>query len=190
MATTPAITLTANLDSIIAAAAEGGYLRITLCGYGPQMPAIPGTCMLADAGVPQMVGPQSGTAPLSVALFGNDVIQPPNTFYEISLLDENRDVIQSGIYQFSGTGSQDLSQAMQILSPYNLGFVLANLRYAKCTVVPASGGTVFTAPTSKVIAIAYNGVLVGAEFYTTNGAQITLKGWTTESGDRIDAFCI
>lgn len=187
MATTPQITLTANLDSILAAAANAGYLRITLCGYGPQVPAVPGTCVLADAGVPQMVGPQNGS-PLSIALFGNDVIQPPNTFYEIAVLDANQDVIQCGMYQFTGSGSFDLSQAQQILPPFNLGFAISTLVYARCTQV-GLGGSVYTAP-GVPVAIAYNGVLMGSEFYTISGDTITLNGWSTEVGDRIDAFCI
>lgn len=188
MPLTPQITLTANLESILAGAELGGYLRVTLCGYGPQIPAVPGTCMVADAGVPQYVGPQSGSTPISMQLWGNDVIQPANTFYEVAVLDANKDVIQCGMYQFTGSGTTDLSQAIQILPPFNLGFFIQTLRYARCTQV-GLGGSVYTAP-GPVIAVAYNGVLMGSEFYSISGSQITLVGWSTELGDRIDAFCI
>lgn len=101
MPITPGITLTANLQSVLGGAALGGYLRITLCGFGPVLPCVAGTGMLADAAVPQVKGPQVGSTPLSQVLYGNDVITPASTFYEIALLDQNRNVIQSGMYQFA-----------------------------------------------------------------------------------------
>ena len=188
MALTPQITLTANLESILDAAEVGGYLRVTLCGYGPQPPAVPGTCMLADAGVPQMVGPQLGSTPISIELFGNDVITPSNTFYEISVLDQNQDVIQSAMYQLSGSGTFDLSQLPPILPPFNLGFLVLTMRYMMCNAPPRVPASVFTAP-GPALAVAYNGVLLGSEYYTIEGSQINLT-FTTELGDRIDAFCI
>lgn len=181
---TPTITLTANLESIVNGTELGGYLRVTLCGYGPQLPAIPGTCMLADAGVPQIEGPQVGSTPISIELWGNDVIQPANTFYEVSILDQNKNVIQSGMYTFTGSGTTDLSQASQIVPPY--GFPIANLAYAACT--GAVPGTVYTAP-GNAIAVTYNGILLRKSLYTISGPIITLL-FTTEVGDRIDAFCI
>ena len=181
---TPQITLTANLESINSGAELGGYLRITLCGYGPQLPAVPGTCMLADAGVPQIIGPQVGSTPISVELFGNDVIQPANTVYEISVLDQNKDVIQSGLYSFTGTQTVDLSQAAQIVQPY--GFPLGGLAYLACS--GSIPGTVFVAP-GPVIAVTYNGVMLRQTLYTVAGNIITLL-FTPEAGDRIDAFCI
>ena len=188
MPLTPQITLTANLESIVGGAAEGGYLRVTLCGYGPQPPAVPGTCMLADAGVPQLVGPQVGSTPISITLFGNDVITPSNTFYEVSVLDANQDVIQSAMYQFTGSGSFDLSSAQPILPPFNLGFVIATMKYLACNAPPRLPGTIFTAP-GPPLAVAYNGVFLGSEYYTIEGSQINLT-FATELGDRIDAFCI
>lgn len=183
MPLTPQITLTANLESIANATELGGYLRITLCGYGPQLPAVPGTCMVADAGVPQIFGPQVGATPISVLLWGNDVITPSNTFYEVSILDPNKNVIQSGMYTFTGSGTTDLSNAVQNVPPY--GFPLGGLAYMACE---ASGGAVYTAP-GPAVAVAYNGVLLDAQYYTISGPLITLT-WTPELGDKINAFCI
>jgi hypothetical protein len=193
MSIAPGCTLNANLDTIIGGAATGGYLRVTLCGYGARAPAVPGTCMLADAGVPQLVGPQVGSAPLSVVLFGNDVITPANTFYEISVLDSNKDVVQSGNYQFTGTAIFDLSTVFPILPPY--GFPLAMLAYQPCTL--GSNNHSFTAP-GPVIAPAYNGVLLpeGASSPTlsytldSTGTEITLNFDIDPSWERIDAFCL
>jgi hypothetical protein len=185
---TPQIMLTASLESIVGAAAVGRYLRVALCGYGPQPPPVSGTCMLADAGVPQLVGPQENGTPISIELFGNDVIAPPNTFYEISVPDQNLDVIQSAMYQLTGSGTFDLSQLAPILPPFNLGFLILTMRYMNCNAPPRVPASVFIAP-GPALAVAYNGVPLGSEHYTIEGSQINLT-FTTELGDRIDAFCI
>lgn len=187
MPLTPAITLNANLDSILGGN-EGGYLRITLCGYGAQLPAVPGVGMIADAGIPQYIGPQVGSTALSTPLWGNDVIAPGNTFYEIAVLDANRDVIQTGIYQLGGSGPIDLTLADQILAPY--GFALGSLAYQSCVSVTAN---TFTAP-GPVVAVSYNGILLAYNdptrlSYTVSGRTIMLN-FSTETGDRIDAFCL
>lgn len=190
MPVTPQITLSAQLNSILGGSALGGFLRITLCGFGPVMPAVPGNGMIADAGVPQTVGPQGGSGPLTQLLWGNDVITPATTFYEVAVLDQNKNPIQCGNYLFTGTGTVDLSGAAQIVPPY--GFKLGNLRYAPCT--GSLPGTHFTAP-GTVIAASYNGVLLPYGMalptlsYTATGNAITLN-FPAGLGDRIDAFCI
>jgi hypothetical protein len=186
---TPQITLNATLDSSVGGQSLGGWLRVTLCGYGPQLPAIPGTCMLADAGVPQLVGPQVGSTPITVQLWGNDVITPQNTFYEVAVLDQNKDVIQSGIYQFNGAGSFDLSQVAQFIPPY--GFGIGYLSYLPCT----GSGATWTAP-GPIVGVAYNGIMLpmGAALpflsWTPNGATGITLNFSAELGDQIDAFCI
>jgi hypothetical protein len=189
MATTPQITLTANLESIMGGVAAAGYLRVTLCGYGQVAPAVPGTAMLADAGVPQLTGPQAGTTPISVTLFGNDVIVPAATFYDIAVLDAHKNVIQTGNYQFNGSGAFDLSTLQPITAPY--GFPLLSLEYRPC----AGSGTTYNAPGQPVLAVTYNGILMRPNLpapfnsYTVSGAVITLT-FTADPLDRIDAFCI
>lgn len=105
------ITISAKLDSILGGTALGGYLRITLCGFGNTVPVVPGTGVIADAGVPQIVGPQTGSGPLTQQVWGNDVITPVNTFYEVAVLDQNRNVVSCAAYQFTGSGTIDLSTA-------------------------------------------------------------------------------
>jgi hypothetical protein len=95
MPITPGVTLTATTKNFMGNAALQGYLRITLCGFGPVLPSVPTVCMLANAGVPQFLGPASSFSQL---LWGNDVIAPVNTFYEVAMLDTNKNVIQAGIY--------------------------------------------------------------------------------------------
>lgn len=185
-------TLQASLDTIIGGALTGGFLRITLCGFGPVIPFVtpaPGP-MLADAGIPQLVGPQT-SGPLSVNLYCNNVISPNTTFYEIAVLDQNQNVIQCGNYQFNVAGvTVDLSSAVQIVAPY--GFPIGGLRYMPCT--GTTPGTVYTAP-GIPIAVSYNGIFMpygrsAPTFsYTAVGNTITLN-FSTQAGDRIDALCV
>lgn len=189
MATTP-ITLTAQLISILAPTNEGGYLRVTLCGFGPVCPSVAGVGMLADAGVPQLVGPQSGSTPLSQELYGNDVITPSGTFYEIAVLDSNKDVVQANNYTLTGAGPYDLSTLSPVVPPY--GFSLSGLHYARCTGSLVGGNRIFTAP-GVALAATYNGVILGgpsdALGCTIAGNTVTLN-FNPEVGDRIDALCV
>lgn len=187
----PGVTLSANLENVLGGTALGGYLRITLCGFGPVIPCIPGTGILANAGVPQIVGPQVGGTPISKSLWGNDAITPANTFYEIAVLDNDKNVIQAGLYQFANAaGAVDLSQAAQIVGPY--GFQLPSLASQACA--GAIPGSIYTAP-GRPIAVFYNGVylppnqLAPIHSYSAAGEVITLN-FATESGDRIDALCL
>jgi hypothetical protein len=184
----PAITLSASLK-----AQDGtpiaGFLRITLCGFGPVVPHV-SDGMLADAGVPQVVGPQTAAGPLTQLIYGNDVITPNTTFYEVAILDENRNVVQSGNYLFTGAGTRNLYNSTQIVPPY--GFFAGALRYLACS--GAVPGTVYTAP-GPPVAVTYNGILMAADeapplfSYTLSGNIITLN-FTTQVGDRIDALCV
>jgi len=116
---TPGVTLVADLESILGGAQEPGYLRVTLIGFGPVIPVVPNSGVLADAGVPQLKGPQGNTA-ISILLYGNDVITPGGTLYEVAVLDSSQNVVQSGLYQFgqlSGPNTVDLTVATQIQQP-------------------------------------------------------------------------
>lgn len=188
MPITPGVTLTATMKTILGNAALQGYLRITLCGFGPVLPVVPTVCMLGDASIPQKLGPNTT---FSQVLWGNDVISPANTFYEIAMLDQDENVIQAGIYQFlNSAGSIDLSAATQIVGPF--GFIPLRLN-----VQPATGavpGSVYTAP-GLPLAVFYNGVLLPYNVASpvlsyTSVAEVVTLNFVTESGDRIDALCI
>jgi hypothetical protein len=199
-ALTPQITLTADLESILAGAQTAGYLRITLCGFGPIPPNVPGTCMLADAGIPQIVGPQVGATQISILLYGNDVIQPlnadgsPATFYEIAVLDSNKNVIQSANYRLTGAGTQPLPGQPPIVPPY--GSQLSALQYLPCA--GAVPGNAYVAPGVPVM-VFYNGVALpmGQALpwlsYTISGTSNINLNFATQTGvpnDRIDALCV
>lgn len=115
MPATPLITLTATLDDIsgvaVGSVANPSRLRIALCGFGPTLPRIAGTAMVAKPGPFDYL---STGSPLSIPLWGNDVITPANTYYQITVLDEKLNILQTGMYQFSGSGTIDLSVAPQL----------------------------------------------------------------------------
>lgn len=192
----PGVNLTAKLENI-EGTNEPGYLRVTLCGFGPIVPCIRGTGILANAGIPKVVGPQVDLAhPITVPLWGNDAITPADTFYEIAVLDGSQNVIQAGLYQFlNAAGNVDLSNAAQIPGPY--GFQLGDLRYQPCT--GAVPGSVYVAP-GPVVAVAYNGVLMPEGLalpilsFTVAVDKVTITlNFVTQAGppgDSIDAFCI
>lgn len=112
MPLTPQITLTITLDDLqgvdIGSVSNPAYVDIALAGYGPLLPRISGTAMLAKIGPLSQRIPYLG-APITVTLWGNDVITPPGTSYIISIEDDQGNVLQSNSYVFSGTVSADLS---------------------------------------------------------------------------------
>lgn len=120
MPVTPQITLTATLLDVsgnqIGTATQPAYLRIGLCGYGNTLPRIPGTAMVGQVLAFPKDLPYTG-AQITVKLWGNDVITPASTFYSISILDQNKNVIQAGAYQFAGTVTVDLSSLSQFQFP-------------------------------------------------------------------------
>jgi hypothetical protein len=191
--------LEADLVSILGGL-TGGYLRITLCGFGPILPWVLITApitapplMLADAGVPQLVGPQDvSAAPLQIALYCNSLITPGGNFYEIAMLDKNKNVIQCGNYQFNTVGATvNLAIAAQIVGPY--GFSLGSLQYLPCT----GSGSNYVAPGKSVIAVSYNGILLvrgqalpTLSYTVAAGTTNITLNFATESGDRIDAFVV
>lgn len=185
---TPGYTLNAHLKSVLGAD-SGGYLEITLCGFGPQLPVIVGfgsTIVLDDAGVPQVVGPGPN---ISQVLWGNDQINPPSTFYCIAVLDTKRNVIQAANYLLTGSGG-NLSNLVPIIPPY--GFPLGDLLYQQCAGdVP---GTVYTAA-GPIIALTYNGLVLPENASTgltwTRGPSNTATlNFSTQANDLIYAFQI
>lgn len=110
--TTPAITLTATLQNVAGGSDAGASLLIVLCGYGQTLPKVAGTAMLAK--IKQSILATGGT--ISTPLWGNDVILPANTYYSVTVLDEQKNIVQSGIYQFAGSGTKDLSSQTQLLA--------------------------------------------------------------------------
>lgn len=195
MSVTPQITLTATLldysGNEQGSATQPAWLRIALCGFGPYLPAIPGTANLAKVSSWFVDIPYTGSQ-ITVALWGNDVINPLNqTYYAISVLDTNKNVLQTGNYQFTGMQTIDLSSAAQII-PGQLPGIDQLVDEICDGAVP---GTTYTAP-GQVIAVFYNGVkLPKAQAlpvlsYTLTGTMVINLNFTTQVGDEISALCI
>jgi hypothetical protein len=197
---TPNITLTATLldysGNELGSATQPAWLRVALCGYGAVLPCVVGTANLGRVSswfvdIPYFGAPLTGGT--AVKLWGNDQITPAGTYYAISILDTQKNVVQCGAYRFTGGPlTIDLSSAPQLVPPY--GFDVDNLEYAPCS--GAVPGTVYVAP-STVLAPAYNGVLLPeglampTRSYTLGLDQQTITlNFTTESGDLIYALCI
>ena len=182
MPVTPGVTLTANLQDTSGAADGGAALRITLCGYGLTLPRVAGTSLLAK--VKQVVVEPSGD--FSVPLWGNDQITPAGTFYEIAVLDDASNVVQAGMYLFTGTGAQDLSAALQLLSgqPYLTGAVPNGAFPGSAYQLPAAAvaGNGVGGPTSA--AVYYNGGLQEAKWYSIDGYALLLE-FETQRGDEL-----
>ena len=194
MPLTPGITLTATLEdftgALVSSPGNQGKLRIALCGYGPVIPVVAATAIIAKPGPFDIL---STAGVISIKLWGNDVITPAGTYYSIMVLDGDDNVVQCGMYQFSGTATIDLSSASPIVPtpPLPGG---TTLTYLPC--VGAVPGAVYTAP-GQIVALFYNGVAMpyGQAMpilsYTAAGNVATLN-FTTEAGDpndRIDALC-
>lgn len=104
---TPNITLTATLQDVSGATDTGAAVIITLCNFKNLLPRIAGTSMVAAITKKVVV---TGGA-VSLQLWGNDQITPSGTYYAVSVVDDKNNVVQSGIYEFTGSGTFDLSTA-------------------------------------------------------------------------------
>lgn len=188
MPATPNITLTATLEDLsgnpAGSVANPSRLLIALCNFGPALPQIIGTTMIARVGPYEV--PSTGGL-ISVLLWGNDQISPANTYYSITVLDGFGNVVQTGAYIFTGGPlTIDLSNATQIVDPY--GFILSSLTYQPCT--GAVPGTAYVAP-GQVVMVFYNGIALRPtiDYTVAGGNNITLT-FSTQTGDTVDSLCI
>lgn len=115
---TPNITLTATAKDLsgvaVGSAANHSRICVTLCGFGPQLPRVVGTGMIARPG-PTYI--ESADGNFSFAIWGNDQITPAGTYYTIAMLDAQGNVVQSAAYQLGGSGTQDLSTLTPFFNP-------------------------------------------------------------------------
>src|SRR6266576_1177548 len=102
-------TVSGKLESIQNQTDELGSLVIALCGYGAQLPRVPTTCLLARVTEPIEVALDS--AGFTVQLPGNDTIEPPGTYYTVTVKDSNGDAVQINAYVFLDGNSYSLVAA-------------------------------------------------------------------------------
>lgn len=132
MAAVPEVTLTVTLQDFTGDDVSNGALIITLCGFGQTLPRIEGTSMIARPG-PLTFKLAAGTSE-GISLWGNDQITPlafdgsPLTYYSIALVDNKNNIVQSGIYQFIGEQTIDLSDAPQLFSQPSYPFFVDDAR--------------------------------------------------------------
>jgi hypothetical protein len=182
MPLTPQITLTANLQDIAGATAGStaspAVLRIALAGFGLVLPCIVGTSNIVRSGPEDFYDIGTG---VTTTLWGNDVINPLGTYYAITLLDGDGNILQTGAYQFTGTQQIDLSSAPQIVPTNSIAF-------ADCT--GAVPGMTYTAPGIVVMAL-YNGVAqrLGIDYTLSNGGKQINLTFATQAGDVVSALC-
>ena len=185
MPASPYITLTATLldysGNTIGTATAPAWLRIWLAGFGATLPVIAGTGNLAKVSSPYLDIPFTGAA-ISVPLWANSQISPSGTYYAISVLDTNKNVVQTGIYQFSQITATtiDLSSAPQIVQP-------AAPQIFNMVALPTRGtvpGTVFTIPTpvwaGQVLGVFYRGSFYNPSNFTVSGQTLTMNFACTE----------
>lgn len=191
MASTPEITLTVTLEDFTGADVTNGSIFVTLCGFGQILPRVLGTAMIARVSQKFMLATGASTG---IALYGNDQITPTGTFYSISVMDDKKNIVQSGIYIFEGgTQTIDLSNATQITiqpTPNSGGFFEEEPE----GLFPGNTYQLsFTPSSSLPVQLWYNGNKLRNQVnsvvfdFSVIGRTITLNFMTVE-GDNLDAF--
>jgi hypothetical protein len=197
-APTPEITLTFTLldyqGNQLGDATNPAWLRVALCNFGSNIPRICGAGVIAEVSSWFVDIPYIGVQG-TIDLWGNDQITPSGTYYAISVLDTNKNVVQTQLYYFDPGAPEtiDLACATPFNPPNPPG--IPQLELAACS--GAVPGTVYTAPGVIVPgAVFYNGVQLRPGLslplvsYTQSGDSTITLNITTEAGDRVDALCI
>lgn len=128
----PAFTVTGNLQDIFGVSVPNGTITFTLSRYLTSLPRVAGTAMLVT---PSITVTANASGAFSATLWGNDVITPAGTSYQVTF--KNSAGLKLGIsdYTFNGSGSFDISN----LTPNNTPPIVV-------TVVP---NVVVTNPSSQ-----------------------------------------
>lgn len=105
---TPTITVTANLQQVTGAI-DAASVTFELVGFGSTCPRVGGTAVIVQTSTTVTA---DGSGNISVVLWGNDVITPAGTYYNASFYNEAGGLLVTVAYQFTGSGSFDLSQVV------------------------------------------------------------------------------
>jgi hypothetical protein len=87
-------------------APEDGTAQWALCGYGSQIPRIPGQALIARLTDPIPVTQSNGT--FTVWLYNNQLIAPSGTYYTLTLKNSNGDIAQINAYRFTSPGNFEI----------------------------------------------------------------------------------
>lgn len=89
-----------------------GQVVIQLCGYGSQVPRVPGQSSLVRVTDEPAITTQGY---FTAWLYDNTLIAPAGTYYTVTLKNENGDITQVMAFRFTAGGYYDLS----LLTPYD-----------------------------------------------------------------------
>jgi hypothetical protein len=111
-------TVTGNLITISEDEATGASVDIQLCGFGSRVPYSEGTGgaagIVADAAAKNITPTGTGNS-FQIELPGNDIIDPPGSYYTVTFRNANGDILQVNAYVFEDTKEYDLGNT----PPYN-----------------------------------------------------------------------
>lgn len=110
---TPVITITGHIQDFLGNNATNAQMSVRLTNFGQDNPRVPGSSIITNPWIPVTI---DGTGAFSFTPIGNDVIWPPTTLYLVTFTSDNANTASRTIpYQFTGTGSSDLSSIV----PFN-----------------------------------------------------------------------
>jgi hypothetical protein len=109
-------TVTATLADISGNAPQNSFLRFRLRGFQGFVPRVLGTAVMAET---QIDAAPAGDGTLTVDIYGNDNIDPSNTWYTVEYWSNGR-ISSSANFLIIGT-SFDLDSAAQLNPPPNPG---------------------------------------------------------------------
>lgn len=138
-----------------------GTLEVALCGYGSQVPRVPGYAMMGRLTEQNITTEADGTFEFTVS--GNDEIVPVGTYYTVTVRDANGDIAQVNAYQFTGSTTYDLSIA-QPYDPNQPPPPLPPLITNQLLIIPWTESPMFPGDAFTAWQITLNG--------TTDGAQL------------------
>lgn len=122
MAISPNVSLTGTLDYFwtdstgVPSGDPQASIEFGLHGYGSQIPRVAGQALFQDASIDIKVQPEGDQAgEFELMFYSNDIIQPPGTYYTLTTLNGNGDILQINAYRFIGSGQYDAS----LLEPYD-----------------------------------------------------------------------
>ena len=117
MAVIPDVQVTGTFNTVTSpvqtAEVENGTAEWALCGYGSQIPRIPGQAMVARLSEPIATTINAGT--FTVWLYNNVLIAPPGTYYTLTIRNSNGDIAQINAYRFTAAGNYEIDG----LTPYD-----------------------------------------------------------------------
>ena len=91
-----------------------GSIEVALCGYGSFTPEVTGAKIaLGTQGIAALPASDPNAGKFEILLFSNTIITPPQTYYTITIKNENGDIIQVEAYTLT-PGQYDITELIPI----------------------------------------------------------------------------